>query len=418
MSPNWRKYVLHVFECVHALSIPIICVAVGGESTENATPTISNAILTTSTAPSNFTSALPNPSIIFPDVLPPGGEPPDLIGMDGISGFYGPGTWAGYLMVKTGSWIRCLSKSDNRFDTNTWTYLVFMNWAAGDLIMTVRRLKASLNEQDDAMPPAAYMGSIGAALTIVWWGFFHTLCQMPFCFLSKKSRWQRIIILNVFSILPAAALCEYFSTLNLTIEGYPVSALTLFLYWANSEQYISLPLMASATGIWYLFALICIALGFSFWKLASIRQDQLVLLLTLGWIFSSICCFILYVYQTDHGGNPSLWLLRVTWAPPMLLGYAFVHVLLGPVFIMFSVLLFVVLRALPHMFSPNTCVYMPCTLHKISDTDQSFTLCVGLVLLFGLEISVPLWKRWKKSQTLQEGQELDSLLRERNNTQH
>ncbi|KAK5655542.1 hypothetical protein OQA88_5473 [Cercophora sp. LCS_1] len=47
----------------------------------------------------------------------------------------------------------------------------------------------------------------------------------------------------------------------------------------------------------------------------------------------------------------------------------------------------------------EACFYMPCSPQSISDMDQSGTLFIGLVLFVGIEVVVPVYRKFKKMRT-------------------
>ena len=159
------------------------------------TPTITSTTATSTTTPLH---------------LPVTPESPDILGIADVSGFYGPGTWAGWFITILAAWWRIIRVSHEKFDPNTWLFLLCTNWAAVDLwrgLFAVRHFsRNSLTFEEDLNKK---MGKLGAALNVTFWGAFHAALQ--FCvtntrFKDPAIRVHRLRTLALGVILPLLAL--------------------------------------------------------------------------------------------------------------------------------------------------------------------------------------------------------------------
>lgn len=107
--------------------------------------------------------------------LPVTFEPPDILGIGDVSGFYGPGACSVWFISIVASWCRVLRASEDKFDPNTSMFLFTTNWAAVDLFRTVHSIESipkdlpSHNKESDKL-----RATLAAAFNVTFWGTFHT----------------------------------------------------------------------------------------------------------------------------------------------------------------------------------------------------------------------------------------------------
>ncbi|OAK96144.1 hypothetical protein IQ06DRAFT_296936 [Phaeosphaeriaceae sp. SRC1lsM3a] len=87
----------------------------------------------------------------------------DPYGFDQVSGFYGPGTWAGWVIAVTSTWLAIL-KGTHKLNYDLIGHLLYTNWAAIDLIRQLR--------SDDPL-----IGPTAAAIVVSYWGMVHGFFQ-------------------------------------------------------------------------------------------------------------------------------------------------------------------------------------------------------------------------------------------------
>ncbi|KAJ5365178.1 hypothetical protein N7517_008064 [Penicillium concentricum] len=179
-------------------------------------PASDTTIFTTSTDKTSSSSdAAPAPGSEYydsgpPVILPVTSEQPDALGIGNVSGFYGPGSWAAWFISIVASWCRLLRVSEDRFDPNTWLFLLGTNWAAVALFRVIRMAQSipldSLTYDADL---GSLKGSIGAAFNVTFWGTFHGLMQYLLAMIifdTRKAQRYRLWTLLLGMILPCLAL--------------------------------------------------------------------------------------------------------------------------------------------------------------------------------------------------------------------
>ncbi|KAF2490012.1 hypothetical protein BU16DRAFT_567113 [Lophium mytilinum] len=101
--------------------------------------------------------------------------PPDPLGVSKVSGFYGPGAWAAWMLWVVGSWYRVFTEKRSKLDSNTLGFVIATNYAALDLIRRIQQVRHAVRLENQAADEI--MAQYGAAMTIVWQGSMHTLLQ-------------------------------------------------------------------------------------------------------------------------------------------------------------------------------------------------------------------------------------------------
>ncbi|KAH7079919.1 hypothetical protein BKA63DRAFT_230658 [Paraphoma chrysanthemicola] len=117
-----------------------------------------------------------------------------------VSGFYGPGAWAGGLIAIFTTWYTTLFHVEKLLTPSTFAPILTINWAAVDLIVQIR-----------AKELAVY--SATAAYTTTSWGLLHMVLQYEVVgFLNRSSTKRLPQMLLVFGcVVPVIALlrCAY-----------------------------------------------------------------------------------------------------------------------------------------------------------------------------------------------------------------
>lgn len=127
---------------------------------------------------------------------------PDPIGFGSVSGFYGPGAWAGRFLTLCTSWIRL--RSAEGFDSSAWLYVLGMSWTALDLLKHLYALRSLWKAGNETWMKEA--ATVGAAFTVCYWGLAHAFLQVCIWYRLDKRKTQRGLTLIFGSALPAFSL--------------------------------------------------------------------------------------------------------------------------------------------------------------------------------------------------------------------
>ncbi|KAJ5445952.1 hypothetical protein N7491_002034 [Penicillium cf. griseofulvum] len=185
-------------------------------------------------------------------------EPPDVLGIGNVSGFYGPGSWAAWFISVVASWWRIIRISEESFDPNTWLFLLGTNWAVVGLFRGIRMAQSIPRDSLTYDAELGSMkGSIGAAFIVTFWGTFHGLMQYLLTmvlFDNLKTQRYRLWTLLLGMILPSLALMH---SDPLKTMGVP----TLYWHAMHSGAY-DLNLVVSAGTPYYIFPFSVWLLGY------------------------------------------------------------------------------------------------------------------------------------------------------------
>jgi hypothetical protein len=101
-----------------------------------------------------------------------------------ISGFYGPGAWAAWVITLIASWIPLL-QGDYTHNLHFIGYAIYTNWAAIDLIHHVSQVLLH-DQQNWSDADQARLDNIAASLAVLQIGICQMITQM--CFFTGQYR--------------------------------------------------------------------------------------------------------------------------------------------------------------------------------------------------------------------------------------
>ncbi|KAJ5170799.1 uncharacterized protein N7500_003582 [Penicillium coprophilum] len=220
--------------------------------------TISTTSTDKTTASSNAT---PSPTREYydsgpPIYLPVTSEPPDVLGIGNVSGFYGPGSWAAWFISIVASWWRLLRVSEERFDPNTWVFLLGTNWAAVGLFRGIRMAQSiPLDSLTYDAELGSLKGSIGAAFNVTFWGTFHCLMQYlltMILFDTPKTQRYRLWTLLLGMILPSLALMHSAPIRTMEVPALYWQAMHSGAYELNLAVAAGTPFYIMPFSVWLL----------------------------------------------------------------------------------------------------------------------------------------------------------------------
>lgn len=325
-------------------------------------------------------------------------EPPDLLGFSQVSGFYGPGAWAAWFLVIIASWVHLiyflLGIKKTQGDLNVLVYLMGLNWAAIDLtrrkghMITLYR-----SENEDWYKDAA---SVGAAITMVFWGTFHASVQLWVCVIHtnrvRKKYFPRVAyyralglfypsMILIITILDLAPREE--NMIHVIEDSLPA------LYWKGMPG-----------DLHYNFGHARILMGVCLFEIVCLTCYCILFLVDFH-------CFLRWwadSTQREGQQSPFLWSMRpfVEYGREGLelnifMGsmYVGLHLFPGGYFLIASVV-YVYNAYLTASNHSESCFFMPCAPQKISEMDQSGALFIGLVLFWKEDLFRPLYEKYRR----------------------
>jgi hypothetical protein len=101
----------------------------------------------------------------------------DTFGVQGVSGFYGPGSWIAYTLTLATSWVAVI-RNDQSHNLHHIGYLLYVNWAAIDAIRHSAQAFSEGTESGTRQLNA--IESRRAALLVSWWGVCHIALQYTY----------------------------------------------------------------------------------------------------------------------------------------------------------------------------------------------------------------------------------------------
>lgn len=393
-----------------------------GEQSYTTSPSASDGTISTPSTDktSSSSDAIPSPGtqhydsgpLVYLEVIP---KPPDVLGIGNVSGFYGPGSWAGWFLSIVASWWRLIRVSEERFDPNTWLFLLGTNWAAVGLFRGVRIAQSI---PSDSLTYAADLdslkGSIGAAFNVTFWGTFHGSVQYfltMMLFDNPKTHRHRLWTLLLGMLLPSLALMH--SVALIRTMNVPA------LYWYGMHSGAYDLNLAVATGTPYYI------MPFSVWLLSymdiPLLPSVVTGLLRRAWnrllrpVFSKVIASRMVVKVARLLACVSLFMVSISiimidvtedsrWCIGLLPLAPFLLVLLllaAPLFWFITVgcasgwyaFVAYVTRSVK---ASHSCFFMPCAPQSINEEDQLFALFASLLLFVGWEVIPIVVKEFRK----------------------
>ncbi|KAJ5473497.1 hypothetical protein N7475_003063 [Penicillium sp. IBT 31633x] len=339
--------------------------------------------------------------------LPVTVEPPDILGIGNVSGFYGPGSWAAWFLSITASWWRLLRASEEKFDPNTWLFLLGTNWAAVGLFRGIRLAQSIPHDSPTHDTDLNSMqGSIAAAFTVTFWGLFHISIQYLVTirfFDTMRTQRYRLWTLLLGMILPSLALLRCagsIRTMNapaLYWHGMYSGTRELNLLVAAGTPYYIMPFSVFLLDYSGVSMLPSVFTDVIYQTFDRIRSSRLVIKVSRGLVYISMLAMILSIIMIEATENEK-WLFGMLPLAPICL---YMIMLAAPLFwvIVIGILsTWYVIKAylVRSVKRSQSCVFMPCAPQSINEEDQLFALFAGLLLFLGWEILPVLVRGFKK----------------------
>jgi hypothetical protein len=100
-----------------------------------------------------------------------------------ISGFYGPGAWAVWVITMIASWIS-LIQNDYKHNLHFIAYALYTNWAAIDFMRKIAEIPnvKSISKEADT----AWLENIAASSAVIYTGVGQAIIQVQICFFKDR----------------------------------------------------------------------------------------------------------------------------------------------------------------------------------------------------------------------------------------
>ena len=266
-----------------------------------------------------------------------------------VSGFYGPGAWAAWIITMFASWIPLL-QADYTHNLHFIGYAMYTNWAAIDLIR--HGIPAPpLDQHDLSDQDRARFENIAASIAVVQLGVYQVVMQLSVCHnrlhrMSQADRSleaRRRLILSIGAVLP----------LSMGLHALARSSISAF-----------------------------------------------------NWALLYICCIQGFLFV---GFNAWQLLLPIEYKRNTVLNVVILcdYLILSLGFVAYSRVSATVDWRRDHIASlPEQCYYVPCAPQGIGEWDQAFSLIVALFLFLyefgydifriGREVLQGMWTIWQR----------------------
>jgi hypothetical protein len=354
---------------------------------------------TTTTMPSTHTSTHLYLPVTF--------EPPDILGIGDVSGFYGPGAWSGWFILIVASWCRVLRASEDKFDPNTSIFLFTTNWAAVDLFRTMNSIEKiskdspSHNKESDKL-----RATLAATFNVTFWGTFHAVLQLlvaTACFENLRTRTHCLRTLILGLIIPSLALIR-------SIRPAGDSSVPA-LYWhgIDDPEHRYHVFLAGSTAIYIIPLSVFLIYSRDIPLLPKLVSDTLenaipwaalwqkLEIVWIGWCALGFPLGIISLIMADISDNYNWAFGLAGFLPFVAMALVFIlpgYWILGLGFFVTSyVFKAYVTRSVK---ASKSCFFMPCAPQSIKEEDQLFALFAGLSLFVGWEVLPVLTKQFKK----------------------
>lgn len=322
------------------------------------------------------------------------GSEPDVLGINLIRGWYGPGAWAAFFCFIVASWIRMYRDWTVRFEANTWILLLATNCAAIDLILNVAELKRAFGlgtGEEIVEQQLLVLGRLAAAMMVTYWGTLHALLQFSTIFYYSIVGTDSQAIKNVHIVrgltiviglqVPATALCTVLSLYSVQVGEQQAAVLTPVFYLFERDDNWICYFAAGGLGAAILsLTLLRLIENLAVWLW---RSNPILQRLVRRLVRPRILCSLMFGWGCLPQG--------------------FVLLILSSILIVSIQSVFYVVCGLrsPSQHWTRSCFFMPCTGHSILDLDQALGLVAGLIMLLGAEIIFPFVLRGVCRQRLQ-----------------
>jgi hypothetical protein len=175
----------------------------------------------------------------------------ESLGINNVSGFYGPGSWIAWYLTLATSWVAVI-RNDHSNNLHHIGYLLYVNWAAIDVIR--KSVQVPLDATDTDSRNISSNGPLGAALVVTWWGVVHATLQFTYSILSTGGAHdplyfnvrRRSTLLKVGVILPSIAGLVCFIYIPREDFGQPIPALCWDGMVLDRSRHISRYICAAA----------------------------------------------------------------------------------------------------------------------------------------------------------------------------
>jgi len=268
-----------------------------------------------------------------------------------VSGLYGPGNWAAWVITMFASWIPLL-QGDYTHNLHFIGYAMYTNWAAIDLIRHGLR-PGSPNQRDLSDLDWAWLGNFVASVAVIQIGVYQVVAQLLFGYLrlqfggiaqaNRSLEARRCLILSTGAVLP------------LSMGSYAI-----LLSSASDSSRIAL-LTCCVSGLWLV--------GYNACQVLKPRRFM--------WEFTLRELPLLYLYAAT----------MLVCSLSFLLMSSLSYFLSRKMYLSASVRQH---RQILYLASlPEQCYFIPCAPQGIGEWDQAFSLVVALCLFlyeFGYEI--------------------------------
>jgi hypothetical protein len=354
---------------------------------------------------------------------------PDIIGFGNVSGWYGPGNWAAWIILMVASWMRIFRKEEEKsekeeeeeeegegergrkkkgeeWDPNTFAFLLATNLSSVDLFRQVRQVARTDAAGEDYN---FLLASYGAALMVVYWGTFTTTMQYATCFIIiynepsaklKQRLKRRMMTITMGTLLPTIAITA--SIIQVLKMGTRLTNNIPTMYWSRmTDEDHEFLLLWTTSHVIMSFAGDVLAQFnalFKFWFPAVRRLRRHVRRFVPDYLVAGSVVFpymiaMLPLLILRSVALISLFLsiflaLCVVFPFPMVFGTSFTCLF---VFLTASTV------ATMSLDAGKSC-FMPCTSYSITDEDQLYALIAGLASFAVFEVAPILTKQFKSRQ--------------------
>ncbi|KAF2262824.1 hypothetical protein CC78DRAFT_582149 [Lojkania enalia] len=344
-------------------------------------------------------------------VLPTTASPPDPLGIANVISLYGPGAWAGWILVNVTGCFVVFCRPQSRRIHGVLVSILMMNWAAIDLLHQVQILDTSPRQDSNEQPEQKInTGPIAAAIILTYWGLCAHVFQLFLCVskeASEAQRWRislRTGILLGGAIIPSLALTSllhildpFFGSDTNSVRSLIDEDIPAFYYEGiDADKHWVYLQHAAMLGLWcgVFVALFSLLLAMQVWCPKSFLRS-------INRVFgkdASSCLFNCAVVAVPMAAIPFAFFSGARFFLEFFLVVAFLYPM---------ALWLIPLRLCGYVFFAfssgfegveSSCYLMPCSPQRIDRWDQTLALMAGMVL-FGVDLGpeiLRIVRRWIK----------------------